>query len=232
MCEVVTVDGADVVEAQFLEPHAALPEVAGVFLHAGGAAFPALGQALRQLLGDIAPIEIGAARRGAGEIVRQRADGRRDRHVVVVEDDDQALVASAGVVDRFVGHAGAHGAVTDHGDDVVRLACEVAGAGHAEGCGNGRGGVAGAEGVVFAFRAAGETCQAAALAQRADAIAAAGQDLVGVGLVANVPDEPVTRGIEDPVQRHVSSTTPSPAPRWPPVTETASMVSVRSSSAS
>ncbi len=39
--EVMAVDRTDVVKAQFLEPHSALPEMAGVFFHARGAAFPA-----------------------------------------------------------------------------------------------------------------------------------------------------------------------------------------------
>ena len=59
----------------------------------------------------------------------------------------------------------------------------------------------GAEGVVLALGAPGEAGQAAALAQRADAVAPAGQDLVRVGLVADVPDQPVARRVEDVVQR-------------------------------
>ena len=38
-------------------------------------------------------------------------------------------------------------------------------------------------------------------AQRADAVAAAGQDLVRIGLVADIPDQPVGRRVEDVVQR-------------------------------
>ena len=49
----------------------------------------------------------------------------------------------------------------------------------------------GAEGIVFALGAAGEAGQPALLAQRADAVAAAGQDLVRIGLVADIPDQPV-----------------------------------------
>ena len=60
----------------------------------------------------------------------------------------------------------------------------------------------GAERVVFALGALGEAGQAAALAQRADAVAAAGQDLVRIGLVADVPDQPVVRRVEHVVQRH------------------------------
>ena len=48
-----------------------------------------------------------------------------------------------------------------------------------------------AEGVVLALGALGEAGQPAALAQRADAVAPAGQDLVRIGLVADIPDQPV-----------------------------------------
>ena len=60
----------------------------------------------------------------------------------------------------------------------------------------------GTERIVFALGALGETRQPAALAQRADAVAAAGEDLVRIGLVTDVPDEPITRRIEDIMQRH------------------------------
>ena len=59
-----------------------------------------------------------------------------------------------------------------------------------------------AERVVFALGALGEARQAAALAQRADAVAPAGQDLVRIGLVADVPDQPVARRVEHVMQRH------------------------------
>ena len=59
-----------------------------------------------------------------------------------------------------------------------------------------------AEGVVFALRALGEARQAVRLAQGADPVAAAGEDLVRVGLVAHVPDQPVARRVEHVMQRH------------------------------
>ena len=55
--------------------------------------------------------------------------------------------------------------------------------------------------VVFAFGALGEAGQAAALAQRADPVAPAGQDLVRIGLMADIPDQPVARRVEHVVQR-------------------------------
>ena len=60
----------------------------------------------------------------------------------------------------------------------------------------------GAERVVDALAAPGEAGQAARLAQGADAVAPAGQDLVRIGLVADVPDQPVARRVEHVVQRH------------------------------
>ena len=58
----------------------------------------------------------------------------------------------------------------------------------------------GAERVVFALGAPGEAGKPAFLAQRADAVAAAGQDLVRIGLVADIPDQPVIGRVEDVVQ--------------------------------
>ena len=58
----------------------------------------------------------------------------------------------------------------------------------------------GAEGVVLAFIALGEAVEATALANRPDAFAATGEDFVRIGLVAHVPNQPVTRCIEDVMQ--------------------------------
>ena len=74
-----------------------------------------------------------------------------------------------------------------------------------------------AEGVVLALAAPGEAGQPAALAQGADAVAPAGEDLVRIGLVADVPDQPVAGVSKTAWSATVSSTTPSEAPRCPPV---------------
>jgi hypothetical protein len=57
-----------------------------------------------------------------------------------------------------------------------------------------------AERVVLALLAGGEARKPAALAQSADAVAAAGEDLVRIALMADVPDQPVARRIEDIVK--------------------------------
>ena len=58
-----------------------------------------------------------------------------------------------------------------------------------------------AERIVFALGALGEAGQAAAHAQGADTVAAAGENLVRVGLVADVPDDAVARRVEQIMQR-------------------------------
>ena len=60
--------------------------------------------------------------------------------------------------------------------------------------------MSGAEGIVFAFGALGETRKAATLTHRPHARTPAGQDLMRIGLVADIPDDLILRRIEDAVQ--------------------------------
>ncbi len=55
----------------------------------------------------------------------------------------------------------------------------------------------GAKRIVFALGALGEPRQAAAPAQGPDPVAPPGENLVRIGLVANVPNQPVVRRIEN-----------------------------------
>ena len=82
------------------------------------------------------------------------------------------------------------------------LALQIARHRHAEAGGDRGGRMRGAERVVFALGALGEAGKPAALAQRADAVAPAGENLVRIGLMADVPDQPVGGRVEDGVQRY------------------------------
>ena len=104
------------------------------------------------------------------------------------------------MVHGFEGHAAGDAAVADDGDHVVVLAAQLVGDGHAQGGADGGAGVAYAEGVVFAFRAVGEGADAALGADGGHPVLAASQDLVGVGLVSDVPDQLVVGGVEDIMQ--------------------------------
>ena len=108
----------------------------------------------------------------------------------------------AGVVHRLVGHARRHGAIADYRDDVVFGAVEIAGDRHPERRRDRCRCMRRAERVVFAFGPPRETGKAAGRSQGPDAVAPPGQDLVGIGLVADVPDQPVARRVEDVVQSH------------------------------
>ena len=200
--EIVTVDRADIVKAELLEQRAAGPERAGIFLGALRLLVNRLRQIAGELLAHLAQRPVGAARCEPRQISRHRADRRRDRHVVIVEDDDEAGTHCARIVHGLVGHPGRERTVADHADDVVVFALEVAGDRHAE-PGRDRGRcMRGTERVVFALRPLGEARQSAALAQRADAVAPAGQNFVRIGLVADVPYQPVVGRIEHVVQCH------------------------------
>ncbi len=59
----------------------------------------------------------------------------------------------------------------------------------------------GAEGIVGRLAALGEAREPVLLAQGADPVAAAGEDLVRVALVPDVPDQLVARRVEHGVQR-------------------------------
>ena len=149
---------------------------------------------------DRAQRSVRTPRNEPGEISRERAHRRRNGHVVVVEDHDQARIHCAGVVHRLVGHAGRHGAIADHANHVVGFAFQVPRHRHAETGGNGCRRMGRPETIVFAFCAFGETRQSSALTQRANAVSAPGQNLVRISLMAHIPDQPVLRRIEDVMQ--------------------------------
>ena len=190
--EVVAVDRADVVEAEFLEQR-------GRHHHALGLLLEALGQLeqrrrdLEHLLADVLGRGIELAAHQLRQVTVQRAHRRADRHVVVVQHHQQVAVGNAGVVQGLEGHARAHRAVADDGHRLAVLTLVLGGHGHAQRRGDAGGGMGRAEGVVLAFAALRKARQAAQLAQAAHAVAPAGEYLVRIGLVAHVPHQPVVR---------------------------------------
>ncbi len=142
-------------------------------------------------------------RAGSGQVRKIRRDGADrggDRHLVVVQDDNQAVSPNSGVIQRFVSHARGQRAIPDNRDDIVIASAEIANDGHSErGRDRGRS-VRGAEWIVFAFAAFGEAGQPTPRPQRVHSVATACQDLVRVGLVTHVPNETVLRGLENIMQ--------------------------------
>ena len=95
------------------------------------------------------------------------------------------------------------GAVADHGHDVPRFSSGCSRSSphlQAQGRGHAAAGVAGHEQVVVAFGRIGVAHQAALGPHRVELVVAAGDHLVGVDLVAGVPDQAVAAEIEGGVQ--------------------------------
>jgi hypothetical protein len=201
--EIVAVDRSDIVEAELLEERAADRDALDELARAPRALDHRPGQHLHAALGRVHQVLEGRPRHDAREVARHRARRRRDRHLVVVEDDEEPLVQVAGVVHRLVGHARRQRAVADDGDDVAHVvAAELAGHREAKARRDRGRGMRRSERVILAFRALGEPAQAPAGAQRPDAVAPAGEDLVRIALVPDVPDQLVARRVEDRVDRH------------------------------
>ena len=136
------------------------------------------------------------------QVVLQRARRLVDSHVVVVENHQQVgPLAGSGVVQPLERQAAGHRAVADHGHDLPPLAPQLGGLGHAERRGNRHRGVPAPEGVVLALGHARKAADASQAPLGPERLAAPRDDLVGVGLVADVPDDLVLGRVIDIVQR-------------------------------
>ena len=199
--DVVAVDGAEVFQAELLKEDGG-PEHAlgGLFGAAhdfdGGLAAEALDE-LRGLVVQVLVVLVGD---DAMEVAGHGADVAVDGPLVVIEDDDHALGLRGDVVHRFEGDAVGEGGVAGDGDDVFVAAGQVAGHGHAQRGGKRGAGVAGSVAVVLALGAEHEAVEAAGLADGLKTVAAAGEDLVDVGLVADVEEDLVLGRVEDRMQ--------------------------------
>ncbi len=186
--DVVAVDRTDVVEAQLLEQGAGQHHALDVLF--GALRELAHRRQLRQhLLAAAAHAIVEARSQHPGQVLVDRADRFRDRHVVVVQDDEQ--VGALGVVQRLECHPRTHRPVADHGDDMPRIPLEPRRSRHSQRRGNRRRRMRGAEGVVFALATTRKAGRTAPLAQPAHLLAAPGQDLVGIGLVPDIPDHAI-----------------------------------------
>ena len=132
MVEIVTIDGADIIKSEFFEQGSAGPETARIFFRAFGLVVEKFRQMGRQLFGGLANTAIGIARHQASQIGGHRACGRGNRHVIVIENDDQARMHGPCIVHGFIGHASRHGAIANHRNHGIVAMRQIAGDGHAQ----------------------------------------------------------------------------------------------------
>ena len=195
------INRADVVETKLLEQRGRHHHALGLLLQPLGQLEQGRDRAQHRLANGLGSgVEIAAHQ--LRQVAVERTDGRADAHVVVVQHHQQVAVGHTRVVERLEGHAGTHRAVTNDGHCMAVVALALGGQCHAQGRRDAGAGMRRAKGVVDALGTLRKARDAAQLAQRVHAVAAAGQDLVRVGLVAHVPHQAVFRGVEDMVQGH------------------------------
>ena len=191
---VVTVNGAHVGEAQFFKHCADFRY--GQALHAffDPIEFRRQGTAkerqMLHLLFDVVRQELHRrAKAHFVQVARQGPDVGRNGHVVVVQHHHQVGVGQVTrVVNGFKGHPAGHCAVADDGNHLVVFAGHIPGDRHAQAGGNAGGGVARAEVIELTFTALEITGNAVLLAQGMELVVTTGNQFVGIGLVAHVPD--------------------------------------------
>src|SRR6478736_891738 len=109
-----------------------------------------------------------------------------------------------GIVESLKRHAARERAISNDGDRAALfvLRFPLLGDRHAERCGDRRRGVAGAEGVVLAFIARKKAGDASFLANRGEAVETPGEELMDIGLMADIPDEHVPGRVKNVVKRN------------------------------
>src|SRR5207244_7712664 len=135
------------------------------------------------------------------EVLRQPADGRADRHLVVVEDDQELGLPLADVIEGLEAEAARDRRVADDDRDPLAAPAQVPGRGEPLPDREAGARVAAVEHVVLGLAPTREPADSAELAKGSEPLEPAGQELVGVGLVTGVPADPVTRRLEQPMER-------------------------------
>ena len=196
---VMAVDRSDVIEAEFFEQSAGHDQALDVFLGAA-CQLPHRRHLRQDLLAALAHRRIELARQDLGEAIRQRANVGRDRHIVIVQDHQQVGVEIASMIERLEGHTGGHRAVTDDGHRATVGARQLGRDGHAESGADGGTRMAHAEGVIDTLLALRKRREALGLADRAQTLLAASQNLMWVGLMADIPHDTILGGVVQVVQ--------------------------------
>ena len=126
----------------------------------------------------------------------ERPDILRDRHVVVVQHDQHVRVEMPGMTEGLVGHPARQGAVADDSDNAAVFLAVVVCDGHAQARRDRGRTVPSPEGIVTAFRPPRVSAEAAFEPQRMKTVPPAREDLVGMGLVAHIPNQQILFRVE------------------------------------
>ena len=197
----MTVDGADVVESHLLEQGRRADHALDVLLGAPGQLQRAR-QVREHALAVLAHHRVRLADQNACQIARHAADVLGDRHLVVVENHQHVGIDMAGMRQRLECHARAQGAIADDRTHTTPFALGPRRQRHAQRRRDRGARMTDTEGVIGRLVALGKRRQTPELPNGRHLLATPGQDLVGVGLVADVPHQAVIRRIQDVMQGH------------------------------
>ena len=209
--QIMSINGTDVVETQLLEEGTTADEATGILIDTLVNLLHILGQQTVKALGEVTEILEGLRNQQVGRVGTElrgrddttstlRAGGEADLSIVI-EDDDHAVLEITRTVHGLEGHATGDGTIANNGNVVVLALVEHGLADrHALSGGDTGGGMSGTEGIVFGFLALAETGDAAELPELFEPVAPAGEHLVRVALMTDVPDDVVVGHVEDVVQ--------------------------------
>src|ERR1017187_1529774 len=200
----MAVDGADVAEAKLLKQQAGDDDPLNSFFHLVTNLRHFRADAREALQKMIEPLMRRSVRRmahNAIEIFGDCPDVLGDAPLIIIEDGNETLGCGLDVVEGLIRNAVGESRVTGDADHILIRLAMVTRCSHPEGRGKRRAGGASAKPVVGAFRTECEPHRAAGLSNLGESPATAGQKLVDVHLVADVPDKLVLGRVENAVQR-------------------------------
>ena len=194
----VPVDGAYVAQSHFFKKNTGHKQAFGCFFKFLDSAddTASAGHALHRHFCKRLEMVVAAPRDDAVEIVRNGADRFRNRHFIVVHNDDQVPAAGADIVQRLKRKPADQGAVADDGDHMFAAVACVACGGESHCGGNCGAGMAAAETVEFGFFPQGKTGKPVVRTDRMETVSPSGQKLVDIALMPYVPYDFIFRHIE------------------------------------
>ncbi len=201
--DVVAVDGSGAYDAELLEEHLArnnhlLERIFGIATQIDEAASERAAR-LKGALNRIARAGIFAARAFLAQIASEGPDISRDRHLVVVQNNDHGRLQLPQMIERLEGHAARKRGVADDRNDLLVGPIQIARHSQAERHRKRIARMARWMHIVGAFRGFWKPRNAAELAERIEGIAAARHDFVRIRLVAHIEKQLVMGAIEHAV---------------------------------
>ena len=125
----------------------------------------------------------------------------RDRHIVIIQDDNKVRLQRRRVVESFIGHAAGQRSVPDHGDHTVILPLKIPCLNIAKPRRYGGRAVPRVKCIAGALLPLGETAHTSVFAQIVKPVFAPCKKLVCIGLMPHIPDDLVFRKFEDQMHR-------------------------------